>query len=203
MEANLIISIFQLIRTSEKYSPCSLCSLLCPCVGKSCIFWASLIIISSCIYVQVKRHHVFWIFLPVKGRRTSQFPIVLAVWSDAGWMPYGDHIVLDPVHHSSSLLPPSSPNQSTYCSYNGTDELWSAPPEGVQEFERPTRWCRCRQRWWLPSWEWSQWCPTWPRCSPPYSPCLGFPFPHHSGECLPFSLEKSAVFVSDQSGVSR
>lgn len=68
---------------------------------------------------------------------------------------------------------------------------------------RPTRWCRCRQRWWLPSWEWSQWCPTWPRCSPPYPPCLGFPFPHHCGECLPFSLEKSAVFVSDQSGMSR
>lgn len=89
------------------------------------------LLLASCIYVQVKSEQVFWIILPVKGRGTSQSPIVLVVWSDAGWMPYGDHIVLDLVHHrgslaSSLLLPSSSPNQSTCCSCSGTDELWSA-----------------------------------------------------------------------------
>lgn len=62
------------------------------------------------------------------------------------------------------------------------DELWSACG-----WIRVTRWCRCRQRWWPASWEWSQWCPAWPGCSPPCFPCLGFPFPHHCGECWPFS----------------
>ena len=83
--------------------------------------------LASCIYVQVKSGQVFWMVLPVKGRGTSQSRIVLAAWSDAGWMPYGDRTVLDPVHHrgswaSSPHLPSSSPNQSTYCSRSGTDE---------------------------------------------------------------------------------
>lgn len=87
--------------------------------------------LASCIYVQVKSDQGFWIILPVNRNGTWQFPIVLAVWSDAGWMPYVDHTVLDPIHHwrssaSSSLLPASSPNQSTYCSCSGTDEPWSA-----------------------------------------------------------------------------
>ncbi len=47
MYANQIISMFQLIRRRiwkifSKSVPHSLCSLSCPCVGKSCIFWASL-----------------------------------------------------------------------------------------------------------------------------------------------------------------
>lgn len=63
----------------------------------------------------------------------------------------------------------------------------------------PTAWCRCTQRWWLRGWGWSRWCPTWPGCSPLYPPCLGFPFLHPCRQCLPFSLEKSAVCFLHQS----
>lgn len=102
--------------------PRSLCSLSCSCVGKSCIFWACLaqcLSSASCMYVQVRRDQIFWITPPVKGRETGQFSIVLVVWSDAGWMPYGNHTVLDPVHHWESpasspfLLPSVPPHQST------------------------------------------------------------------------------------------
>lgn len=34
--------------------------------------------LASCIYVQIKHVQIFWIFLPVKGRGTSQFPLSLS-----------------------------------------------------------------------------------------------------------------------------
>lgn len=135
---------------------------------------------------------VSWTSPPVPQKRGSRLVLVVsAIWSNAEWTSLGDRRGLTPVRHQSSWTFP------VWFPWH-PDELWSA-----YRWIRVTRWCRCRQRWWPASWEWSQWCPAWPGCSPPCFPCLGFPFPHHCGECWPFSQEKSALFVSNRSGVNR
>lgn len=171
-------------------------AVLSPCVSESSHLFSLSTLLHAFIY-KSKWPEILGNFT-CKGRGTSQFLIVSAVWSDAGLVPYGNSTV-QPLPFSTHLFLLFSQHSVAEAA-----QMCSAVSKMKHnKSSRPTRWCRCRQKWWRPSWEWSQWFPAWPRWSPPYFPCLGFPFPHHCRECLPFSLEKPAVFFSDQSGAGR
>lgn len=138
----------------------------------------SLSSVPRCARVGVTSVKVSWMRTP------GEFLVVSAIYRDRGGS--------TPVHHRLSWTFP------TWFPWWGPGE-----PSSTRRWVRVTRWCRCRRRWWPAGWEWSQWCPAWPGCSPPCFPCLGFPFPHHCGECWPFSQEKYALFVSNWSGANR
>lgn len=184
--------------------PSSLFFLSCPGVGESCIFWASLVSFMHLCTDQKQKGILDNSTCTGERNRPVSHGLSRLTWCkmNAIWQSHSLKSSFPPGKRGLFLVVPIFISKSVTIMYLQWHR-WAMICPVMNKSSRSIRWCRCRQRWWLPSWEWSQWCPTWPRCSPPYFPCLEFPFPHHCGECLPFSLEKSAVFVSDQSGASR
>lgn len=194
VSANQIISISELTRGSEKCSPKGICTL--PAV----FHIPALVKAASFLSVRRLLHAFMYKSEEILDNSTSRREGNKPVSHSLCCVKWGR---TEAVRQSRSLKYWPSLLCALRIFAVDTETSSDLPLTKHGERSWSTRSCRCRRRWWLPSWGWSRWCPAWPGCSPPYFPCLGFPFPHHCGECLPFSLEKSAVFVSDQSGASR